>query len=103
MSELKWTAAGVEVEPTKGHKVEYVLSPTDGIIAQVWTPSDGSKTKRAAHAKLLAAAPDLLAAAEIALEELLRYDQSEHSIKPETNNTPEVVALRAAIAKAGGT
>lgn len=52
------------------------------------------------NAPLISAAPDLLAACQSALAELLRYDMNEFSIKPEKNDTPEVVALRAAIAKA---
>jgi hypothetical protein len=86
-----WKAEGKQIEPTRGHRVEYVLSTNeDGVIAQVWTPSDANTDKRAANARLIAAAPDLLAFAR----ECARAD----------SDCGEGIrnAARAAIAKAEG-
>lgn len=60
-----WKAERQESEPSRGHRVEYVVHVgMDGVLAQVWLPSDGDAEKRSANAALIAAAPDYYDAAE---------------------------------------
>jgi hypothetical protein len=80
----------------------WVDGPADGIevhdtfgrTASVWGDQDAS-SEAWANASLIAAAPDLLAAARLANQELIDMGQG-------SSGSPALVALWAAIAKAEG-
>jgi hypothetical protein len=93
-----WRNDGREIEPSRGHRVEYVEATNgDGFVAQVWTPSDGDASKRIANARLIAAAPDLLAACEAMVAACELTDEAYYdTIDAATEQA------RAAIAKAKG-
>jgi len=86
---------------TPGILKHYVDSP-DGDVhigLQEMHPIDGHDVPSAANARLISAAPELLAACKAVLAERDRFMSQ---FDPQPRDTPQIAACRAAIAKAEG-
>jgi hypothetical protein len=81
------------------YEPQVVLVPDKAVQSQPWAKEFYTSEEVEANAYLIAAAPDLLAAAELALE---YFDQCVMSCDDPDSDVPEAAALRAAINKALG-
>ncbi len=76
---------------------------SDGfIVAELWDDTDNLARSVVANAHLIASAPELLQALEVFLESYVRDARSGDWGNWDPEQEPEVIAARAAIAKAKG-